>query len=389
MRFARERSAMAITRAALTDSDIRTLVRGATEDERAIAAHRLCRKIDAGVSEEERGASEEVLRLLAEDAAELVRRALAVTLRNSPWLPRDVALRLAKDVESVAAPLLSASPAFTDQDLADIVRGASALKQVAIARRQLLSETVTAALVQHGVEDAVKTAIANDNASFSEPSLRTAIDRFAKSEGVTTAIAFRKVLPLSISERLVDLVSDQVRHHLMDKHQLTPDTALQIALGARERATMDLVDQAGRASDMKAFTAHLRTQERLTPSLMLRTLAHGHMSFFEWAMAERSGVPHHRAWLMIHDAGALGLRAIYERGEMPPRLFPAFRAGVDTYHALQAEGAAFTLETFQERMLQRFLTQPHSGGRADSDYLLEKMDRATNARPKERLRIPA
>jgi uncharacterized protein (DUF2336 family) len=377
---------MAITRAALTDSDIRTLVRGATEDERAIAAHRLCRKIDAGVSEEERGASEDVLRLLAEDAAELVRRALAVTLRNSPWLPRDVALRLAKDVESVATPVLSASPAFTDEDLADIVRGASALKQVAIARRQLLSETVTTALVQHGVEDAVKTAIANDNASFSEPGLRTAIDRFAKSEGVTTAMAFRKVLPLSISERLVDLVSDQVRQHLTDKHQLTPDTALQIALGARERATMDLVDQAGRAADLKAFTAHLNGQERLTPSLMLRTLAHGHMSFFEWAMAERSGVPHHRAWLMIHDAGALGLRAVYERAQMPPRLFPAFRAGVDTYHALQAEGVAFTLATFQERMLQRFLTQPHAGGRDDADYLLEKMDRTDQRRPAERMR---
>ena len=37
---------MATTRAALTDEDIRTLVKGATPDERAVAAHKLCRNID-------------------------------------------------------------------------------------------------------------------------------------------------------------------------------------------------------------------------------------------------------------------------------------------------------------------------------------------------------
>jgi uncharacterized protein (DUF2336 family) len=34
---------MATTRAALTEHDIRMLVKGATPDERALAAHKLCR----------------------------------------------------------------------------------------------------------------------------------------------------------------------------------------------------------------------------------------------------------------------------------------------------------------------------------------------------------
>ena len=380
---------MPTTRTALTETDIRALVRGPTEDERAAVAHRLCRKIDAGVSEAERDAANEVLRMMAADAAELVRRALAVTLKNSPALPRDVALKLARDVESVAGPVLSFSPAFTDEDLAQIVRASSALKQLAIARREILSDTVTTAIVDHAAEDAVKAAVANDNADFSEKSLRTVVDRFAKSEGVTTAVAYRKVLPLSISERLVDLVTDRVRQHLVDKHQLSSETAIHIALGARERATMDLVDQAGRAADMKAFTTHLNRQQRLTPSLLLRALAHGHMNFFEWGVAELSAVSHHRVWLMIHDAGPLGFRAIYERASLPPRLFPAFRAGVDTYHALQIEGAQPSLARFQERMLQRFLTQPNAGGRDESDYLLEKMDKLSRERPLQRLRATA
>ena len=373
---------MATTRAALTEADIRTLVRGQTEDERAAAAHKICRRIDDGLPEEDRAAAEDILRMMAEDAAELVRRALAITLKNSPNLPRDVAMKLAADIDSVALPVLNFSPVFTDADLAAIVRATSSLKQVAIARRDALSEVVTSSLVETGCEEAVKIAVANDNCSFSETSLRAAIDRFAKAEAITTAIAYRKVLPLSISERLVHLVSDQVRAHLVDHHALTPETALQIALGTKERATLDIVDQAGRTADLKAFCAHLHKQERLTPSLMLRALAHGHVAFFEWALAERAGVAHHRVWLLVHDAGPLGLRAMYERAEMPQRLFPAFRAGIDTYHALQAEGGLLSVETLQERMLERFLTQSAGGAREDTEYLLEKMDRLAD-RPRK------
>lgn len=372
---------MSMTRAALTEADIRTLVRGQTEDERAAAAHKICRRIDETLAPEDREAAEDILRMMAEDAAELVRRALAVTLKNSPQLPHDLALKLAGDVDSVATPLLTFSPVFSDQDLAEIARATSAVKQVALARRESLSEVVTAALVERGCEEAVKIAVANDNATFSEQSLRSAIDRFARAEAITTAIAYRKVLPLSISERLVDIVADDVRQHLVDRHKLTPATALQIALGVKERATVDLVDQAGRASDLKAFCAHLYVQDRLTPSLLLRALAHGHMAFFEWALAERSKVPHHRVWLMVHDAGPLGLRAIYERAEMPARLFAAFRAGVDTFHSLQGEGSAMTVARLQERMLERFLTQSAGGGREDTEYLLEKMDRLAPPAP--------
>jgi uncharacterized protein (DUF2336 family) len=146
---------MATTRSALTDEDIRTLVKGATPDERAVAAHKLCRKIDTvKLSDEERQVAQDILRVMAADAAELVRRALAVTLKNSPMVPRDVALKLAKDVESIALPILSGSPAFTDEDLVEIVRLGGPVRQVVIAKRPHVSQTVTTAIVQHGVERA-------------------------------------------------------------------------------------------------------------------------------------------------------------------------------------------------------------------------------------------
>ena len=365
---------MAAARSALTQDDIRTLVRGVTADERAIAAHKLCRRIDAGLGEEDREAAAEVLRLMALDAAELVRRALAVTLKTSRELPHDVAVRLAHDVESVATPVLTFSPVLTDEDLAAIVALPDAVKQLAVARRPALSEVVTTALVRHAGEEAVKTACANDNATFTEAALGSAMERFADSNALASAMALRKILPPAICERLVSRVSESVRQQLVDRHQLSPETALSIAIGTRERATVDLVDQAGRAVDLKAFTAHLHAEERLTASLLLRALANGHMSFFEWGMAELSAVAHHRAWMMVHDAGPLGLKAIYGRAALPEGLYPAFRVAVDTYHALQQEGGDFDLRRFQQRMLERFLTQ-ETAPPEEVDYLIERMDR--------------
>ncbi|MHB8284321.1 MAG: DUF2336 domain-containing protein [Caulobacteraceae bacterium] len=362
------------TRIALTEADIRALVRGSSIDERATAAHKLCRRIDAGLSEGDQGAATEVLRLMALDAAELVRRALAVTLKMSKALPRDIALLLARDVESVATPVLNFSPAFTDEDLAQIVEVSDDLKQLAVARRAVLSETVTSALVRHGSEQAVRAACANDNAAFSEASLKTAVDRFTDSQAIAVAMAYRKALPISISERLVAIVSDRVRQHLVDHHGVSAETALDVALGVQERATIDLVDQAGRASDLKAFTAHLHRQGRLTPSLLLRTLAHGHIDFLEWGLAELSGVPHHRTWLLIHDAGALGFLTIYQRAGLPEGLFSAFRIGLDTYHALMIEGMEMDRSRFQQRMLERFLTQDEAEDQEEVDYLLDRMD---------------
>ncbi len=367
---------MGTTRAALTDVDLRTLLKGATPDERAVAAHKLCRTLDREeLTAEDRVAAADILRVMAADAAELVRRALAVTLKASNLVPHDVAVKLARDVESISLPMLNFSPVFSDDDLSEIIRLGGPVRQLAIAKRPELSEKVAGAMVEYGSEEAVETTLANDNAAFSENVLQRALDRFEKSEQVLAAVAYRNALPLSVTERLINMVGDQVRDHLLNSHALSPETALTIAMGAKERATVDLVDQAGRAADPKAFAAHLNKVQRLSASLLLRGLAHGHMTFFECALAELAGVPHHRTWLMIHDAGPLGLRAIYDRAGLPARLFAAFRAGVDTWHSMEFDGGLRDRERFQERMLQRFLTQPQSVARDDVDYLIDKMDR--------------
>ena len=362
-------------RATLTDSDIRTLIKGPTEDDRAQAAHKICRCIEEGeLSPEERVHAESIIAIMAQDAAVLVRRALSVALKNSPKLPRDIANKLAQDIETIALPIILNSPVLTDADLVEIVRSCPPSKQVAVASRETLSVQVTGAIAEFAVSAAVERALANDNAIFDEDGLEISLDRFAGVSAITAAMVHRNQLPVAVTEKLVSIVTGELFDHLVNNHELPPQIAIDLAMGARERATIDIVEQAARQRDLARFVQQLNLNGRLTPSLIMRGLCLGHMSFVEYAMAELAGLAHQRMWLLMNDSGPLGLKAAFDRAGLPPRLFPSFRAAVEVYHAIDREGGAHDRIIFRKRMLERTLTLFQSIPKDDLDYLMEKLD---------------
>ena len=359
----------------LSEADIVRLMKGETSEERATVAHRLCRRIAVDMlSDDEREYADEIIGILAEDTAELVRRTLSVTLRNSPRLPRNVALKLAQDVESVALPVLEGSPVFTDEDLIELVLAVTTAKQEAIASRATISGAVSEVIAEHAAETAVEKLTGNAGAELTDKAFDATLSRFPANAAMHESIVLRDHIPVHIAEKMVSLVSGQVFDMLINRHELPAQMAIDLAAGARERATIDLVEQAGRTNDLPRFVSQLNLNGRLTHSLIMRALCVGHMPFVEHALAELSGVPHSRVWLMIHDAGPLGLQAIFDRAGLHRKLLPAFRAGVKVFHELELDGDSNDKARFRMRMIERVLTQFQAIPKADLDYLLEKLD---------------
>ncbi|MEL7453057.1 MAG: DUF2336 domain-containing protein [Pseudomonadota bacterium] len=366
---------VASMRPQLTEKDIRRLIKGESPEERASVAHRLCRRIALDVlSEEERRYAKEIMSFLADDMAELVRRTLAITLRNSPRLPRDLALKLAQDVETVALPILEGSPSFTEDDLIELALSVTSAKQAAIAARPRVPSSVTEVLAEHGVLDAVEVLARNPGAEWTDKAFGDSVQRFGNDEALQEAIVRREYVPLHIAEKLVSLVSGSIFDILVNRHELPAQVAIDLASGARERATIDLVEQAGRTQDLPRFVQQLNLNGRLTHSLIVRALCMGHMRFVEHALAELSGVPHSRVWLMIHDAGPLGLQAVFDRAALPRKMLPAFKAAVSTYHETELDGGSGDRRRFRISMIERVLTQFQAIPREDLDYLLDKLD---------------
>jgi uncharacterized protein (DUF2336 family) len=359
----------------LTEGDILRLMKGDTPEQRASVAHRLCRRIALDVlTDAEKRHADEIMAILAEDAADLVRRTLAVTLRSSPVLPRDIALKLASDIEAVAVPVLESSPALTDDDLVELVLSVTAAKQAAIAKREDISIPLTELICEQGSVDAVRALSTNERAEFTETAYGDALGRFGADKGVQRGLIEREFIPMHIAEKMVSMVSGQLFDILVNKHELPAQMAIDLAAGARERATVDLVEQAGRTEDLPRFVSQLNLNGRLSHSLIMRALCCGQMPFVEHALAELSGVGHQRVWLMIHDAGPLGLQAVFDRAGLPRKMLPAFRAAVNVFHDTKHDGMRNDRPRFRARMIERVLTQFQAIPKADLEYLLEKLD---------------
>ena len=279
-------------RARLTREDVARLASAQDDEGRALAARKICARISMpGMTEAERTAANAILEVLANDAAEIVRRALSVTLARSPSLPREVARKLAADIDSIAVPVIAGSPSLTEDDLTEIVRSGVVIRQLAIAGRAEVPGKVVRELVMRGGDPAVQRVIANDGAHFDAGSYALTFERYRQQPAMLEQFVERSSLPLEVTEKLINVISEAAVERLISRHALPPQLAVELAENTRERATVDLVEQAGLSQDPRRFVQQLQMNGRLTPSLILRALFRGHMSFFRTLHGRAGGRP--------------------------------------------------------------------------------------------------
>ncbi|MGF1625950.1 MAG: DUF2336 domain-containing protein [Alphaproteobacteria bacterium] len=357
----------------LTEADVDRLLTERTDEARAATASKLAAHYgSAEMSDSERVMAEEIFRIMVQDAAMRVRQALAEQLADSGLVPHDVALTLARDLDDVALPMLQKSTVLTDEDLVEIVRASGSGKQIAVAQRAAVSESVAAALVDTRDEDVVAELVANEGASLSEASLNKVLDDFATSPRIQQPIVARQTLPLSVAERLVSVLSDNLREQLVSRHELSPESAADLVIQSRERAILGL-SKGSDVRDVRTLVEKLAANGRLTPTLILRATCMGDAPFLEAALSVLCNIPLANAQALIYDKGGLGLKAIYSHAGLPQEFYPAIQVAIDVMRETDYDGNDHDRERYRRRVVERILTQYEDIGSEDLDYLLNRL----------------
>lgn len=365
-------------RQTLSKADVERLLKDPSSQARVDTAAKIATDFTAGqLSDDERRIAEDIFGVMVRDAEVRVREALSENLHSCEHLSRDIAKSLAKDVESVSLPVIQFSTVLTDDDLIDIIDTDNAEKQKAVARREIVSEPVSSALVDTSNEDVVTTLVSNDGAKISEETLEKVVDEFGDLESVNEPLVKRQKLPMAVAERLVGLVSEKLQEHLIAHHELSPETVSDVILHSREKATLDLLGPDAETDDVRELVALLYRQGRLTPTIILRSLCMGDTGFFEATVAILARVPITNARRLIHDKGELGLRAILDQSKLPTKLYPAFIAAIEVSHETEYDGGEHDRERFKRKMIERILTNfedpSQQFGDANADYLMAKL----------------
>ncbi len=363
----------------LTQEDVRNLLTDPSPASRGRTAAKVAGVFAAGsLGEEERKLAADIFRVMARDAEVMVRRALAQNVKSAPGLPRDVALRLARDVAEVAVPILEESSVLTDEDLIDIIAGADATKQSAVARRPAVSERLAEALIDTGDETVVETLVRNEGAQISERQFGRVIDRFPASEAVQGGLVARTNLPIGVAEKLVAIVSDRLKEQLVLHHRLPGDLATDLILQARERATIGLAGEERDDEELEALARQLKDKGQLSDTILLRAACLGDTRFVEAGLAVLAGIPMANARVLVHDPGQRGLKSLMDKARLPRRLVPVVRIAIEMADANAYDGQPHDRERFARRMIERVLSQIEDMGAElaedDLDYLIGKLD---------------
>jgi uncharacterized protein (DUF2336 family) len=379
--------------AGLSAEDVARLLSDPSPQNRAETAAKIADGFGEGtLTQAERKLAEDIFRLMVKDAEERVRRMLSQHLKSCRDVPHEVAAALARDVESVAIPMLTYSEVLTDEDLIEIVKSQGEAHQTAIAGRPAVSERVSDALIDTGSAKVVERLVGNDGAIISDSSMSRVVEGFGSLPGVQDKLVRRARLPIIVAEKLVTRVSENLRRHLLERSDIPADLAADLVLQARERSILGLADQSG-DDDVEALVRQMHVMGRLAPSIILRAVCLGDLRFFEASLAQITGVPLVNTRILIHDSGPLGFKAVFNRASLPNELFAVFSAAVEVARETKHDGEARDRERYSRRMIERILTQYGdlgvSLGAEDLDYLLTKMSQLPSSAAGRKESIPA
>lgn len=361
----------------LTAQDVQSLLSDPSEEARArtavkVSTHFKNNKLTDG----ERKMAEEIFRLLVNDADVRVREALSEVLSKAPGVPRDVALALAHDVNTVSLPIIRSSDMLTDEDLLRLISDNDIEKKIAIADREGLSENIADALVSVGDKFVVSRVVKNDSANISQPTMQNVLDRFGETDIVRNAVLSRPRVPPAITAALINMVSDNILQVIAGKPRISPSVLMDMVMYAREQMLISVSAESDE-SQLWELVAKLHERGRLTPSIILRAICMGDLQFFETAITIQTGLPMDNVVRLIYDPGKLGIQAICKKVGLPDSCHIAVVAALKIASERELAGDELSREQFAKRMIERVLTQYGDLGISlennDLDYLLAKI----------------
>lgn len=191
---------------------------------RAAARARLTRRLSdivclpaSAVSPPERWVVADVLAELLRDAETGLRARVARRLAGQVEAPGGLLRRLSMDVFEVAEPILEESLALSDFDMMEIARKCGPAHQLALARREHVSETVAAALVFSGQREVIEALLRNAGARLAPQTVDHLLPHAVDAETVAALLVKRTELRPRQAFRLFWDCGQGVRKLILDR----------------------------------------------------------------------------------------------------------------------------------------------------------------------------
>lgn len=313
----------------MKNTEVNALIGGKDEDTRTQIAERVGECLSSeDLPQADRRAAEMLARELVQDAILRVRRALSMAVRHAKHLPRDIALTIVHDVDSIACPFLAATDVFSDEDWSQLLLTISRGARATVAKRSPLREAIAQGLSGIGDSLVADSLILNPATPMTRPVCETLLDRFETEVEVLDKLALRDDLVTDIAVKLTRCVSDAARDKLCRTYNIAGSlgpVAEEAAVGAIIELLKDTSDD-----DLMIVVQTLKDDNKLTPTVLLKALGAGHTEFLEVALEVLSGRTAAHVRSVIRRADETAVSQLLGRADIPTAMHPDFWDTIST-----------------------------------------------------------
>lgn len=267
--------------------------------------------LEAELAPREKELISDVLISLMRQAEKDLREALSERLSVIDTVPLRIALHLANDDISVAAPVLKKSNVLSDMDLLYIIKAKTSAYWQAIAGRRGMSEQLINVLADTRDVPTAGVLVRNDAIHLPVHAMSVIGEMVPDHEELAKPLLMRQELPEDIARRLYSVVGAELKHYIRDY------------FGAFAGPAADAVDDvmlefgeaiasATRPVDMPAFmpgasmiaaAKAYKEKGRLSVNTMMDTLQRGQYASFIAMFAEYAGMDVRTVHDMVSEAG--------------------------------------------------------------------------------------
>ena len=334
-------------------------------------------KIQNKLKNIEASLAEDIFRILIKDVELKVRQTLAESLKNSRNLPKDIVNSLLKETASISLPFIKYYQDLTSEDLKKIIDLSNIHQQKAVAGRLNLPEEISQYIVDKCPSEVVGVLVSNETAEIKEETYNNILQKYFHDEDIKRRLVYRSELPVSIIEKMAHSLSEELKKRLILTHNIPINLATDIIEEVKEKTTLKISEEFSSDKQIEELVHQLYSANRLTPSMIVRSICLGDLKFFEYALVYLSNTPIIEVRKILFNTSAdFMVRNLLRKAYIPKTLFPAVFTALKVIKDIHFDCRKDNRKAFGHKVIERILTNNYNSdelNEEDIKYLISKI----------------
>ncbi len=363
----------------LNRQDVANLAHEASVDNKSTIARKVSAYYSgADISPQAARLAEDIFRIMVHDTELKVREVLSDSLKHCVDLPQDVVTAIINDKDSVAVPFVQYYGSLTNDDLIKILNMPGLNRQKAVAKRANLSAEVSQYIAERCSDEVVGELVSNEQADIRENTFNTIVTKYSESDDIKQRLVYRSELPASVVEKIIDKLSYKLKTHLMLYHNLPKNLATQLVDEVKEKITLSISEEYSSDEQVEELVHQLYKANRLTPSLVVRSICLGDLKFFEYAIVYLSETPIAEVRkILFNEQADFMIRNLLRKAFIPKGVFPAIFSALKVIREIRFDCGRSSRKAFGHKVVERILSFTQNNdelGPDDIKYLVSKIN---------------